>query len=407
MPNIWDLAVVGGGASGIAAAIAAAALGDHVLLLEQSSALGRKIAASGNGRCNLMNTGVPVYYGDTAFAEDVLRHYTPHNLQRYFEEIGLVLSFDEAGRVYPCTYHSGTVLDALKTALRRNNVNVLLQTEVQALYHKDSLFTIKTNHDLYTSRRVLIAAGGAASAKLGGTFSGYRLLEMLGHPVIKPQAALCPLITDSKSISGLSGIRVRCSVSLYDDHHILLTGHDGELLFTDYGISGICAMQCARFIQENCKVELDFTKRLFCNSDELKDLLSRRKKQFSDLPPEYLLNGILVPKLSFAVLKQAGIELRNSTVGDITVNELESIAERMQHYTLHIISVKGMESAQVTAGGAVCDSFSAATLESHIISGLHVSGELLNVDGDCGGFNLMFAFASGILAGLNGRCRKE
>ena len=409
MERIWDFAVVGGGAAGMAAAVAASALGDEVILLEKGPALGRKLNASGNGRCNLMNTGQPAYFGDASFAADVLEHFPRRALERFMLDLGFFLSEDTEGRVYPGTFHAPTVTDALKAALKMNGVTVRLQTAVREVSRTgDPVFLIRTGTGDIAARRILIACGGAASPKLGGTSAGYELLSSLGHPTVPVSPALCPLTADSRAISGLAGLRVRCAVSLFDANQALICRHRGEVLFTDYGISGICAMQCARWIDgTEYTLELDLLDPYAAERNEFPQILRERRKRFAPLPAEQLLNGILMPRLSFAVMKQAGIEMRNRTCGDLTDAETDEIARRIRRYTLHITGPKGMEEAQVTAGGTECRGFDPATMASRSIPGLHAAGEVLNVDGDCGGFNLMFAFTSGILAGRNGRMGEE
>ena len=404
MHEIWDFAVIGGGASGMAAAITASGLHDHVLLLEKSSSLGKKISASGNGRCNLLNLSKLVYYGDERFAGNVMKQFGQERQLQFWQNLGLRLSEDAEGRLYPCTFQASSVLDALKSRLKKNHVDIFLQKKVISIKKRNHLFCIKTNEEEYTSRRVLIASGGAAAPKLGGTTSGYELLADFGHHIVPVFPALCPLVTDSRSISGLNGIRVRCIISVFDRNHMMLQKERGEVLFTDYGISGICAMQCARFIKENgCIAELDFVSRIFPDISDLIAYLKNRRHDISFLQPEQIMSGFLLPRLSFAVMKQAGINMHNRLAGDLTDDELSAVADRLYCYTLQITGAKGLEDAQVTAGGADCSEFDPRTMESRIESGLHAAGELLNVDGDCGGFNLMFAFSSGILAGLNGR----
>lgn len=408
MQAIWDFAVVGGGASGMAAAIAAAEMGDHVILFEKAPALGRKIAASGNGRCNIMNNGKPTYYGDSHFAGEVFRFFPQSSLSAFWEHEGLLLSETEEGRVYPATFHASTVLDILKTNLRLLDVEIRLQAIVTKIRNENGIFLIVLPQETIMAKRVLIAAGGAAYPKLGGTDSGYRLLKSFGHSVTPQSPALCPLRTDSRSISGLSGIRVRCGISLFSPEGMKLHRTHGELLFTEYGISGICAMQCARFIRtEACYAELDFAEPVFPDNQAIFLKLTDRRSRFSAFPPEYLLEGIFLPKLAYAVLKQAGIAVRGRTAGDISDDEILEIIRRMRGYRLNILGDMGLEEAQVTAGGAACREFDPSTMESRIIRNLHASGEVLDVDGDCGGYNLMFAFATGILAGRNGRSGKE
>ena len=404
MPDIWDFVIVGGGASGMAAAIVSAQMGDRVLLLEKSPMLGRKIAASGNGRCNLMNVGTPVYYGDPAFASSVFEHYTKEELIQFWNSAGLIVKEEDAGRCYPRTLHSSSVLDSLKAMLRVFQVSTLLQTSVSGIRKHGDLFSIDTSAGTFQGKRVLIASGGMAYPRLGGTDSGYRLLAGFGHRIIPPFPALTPICTDTKSISGLSGIRIRCSIALSDEAENKLFSTRGEVLFTDYGISGICAMQCARFIKEGgCTVHLDLADDLFEDADDLFRFLLSRKKQFADLPPEHLLNGIFLPKLSFAVLMQAKVPVRDRKTGSLTDDEILRISHKLRDYALHVTGIRGFDDAQSTAGGADCSDFVPSTMASRIVNGLHAAGEVLNVDGDCGGFNLMFAFATGILAGLNGR----
>ncbi len=403
----YDLAIIGGGASGMAAAITAGGMGDRVLILEKAPSLGRKIAASGNGRCNLMNIHSPIYYGDRTFAEKVVAQVSQAEMIRFWNDLGLFLSEEDEGRIYPATFQSASVLDAMKTKMKMLRTEIRLQTTVTEISRVEDCFTIHTSNGDYSAGRVLIATGGIAQTRLGGSDSGYHLLQKMGHRILPQRPALCPIRTDSRSVSGLAGIRVRCGISLYDGSHTLLHKEKGEALFTEYGISGICAMQCARFIEEDgCRIELDLASRFFREEEDTIRILKKRREQFATLAPEFLLNGIFVPKLSFAILKQAGIQMKDRKAGDLSDAEIEATAGKMYRYTLEVCGTRGMEEAQVTAGGAATDAFRNDTMESKTIPGLFASGEVLNVDGDCGGYNLMFAFATGILAGANGRERK-
>lgn len=408
MPDIWDLIVIGGGASGMTAAIAAACLGEHVLVLEKSSALGRKIAASGNGRCNLMNVSNPIYYGQPAFADQVFRHYSPDDLRYFWDDSGLCLTNDGTGRLYPRTYHSSTVLDTLKSLLKLYHTEIRLQTTVCSCQKAEGLFHTSSDKGSFLSKRVLIATGGPAAPNLGGTMSGHDILRSFGHKIMPLSPALCPLCTDRLSISGLNGIRARCRLRLFKHDQTQIFQTSGEILFTDYGISGICAMQCARFIdQDDYTVLLDLSDGQFNDPHELFNLIAKKRERYHDFPPEILLNGLVLPKLSYAVLKQAGIELRSRKAGQLSNDELHAITEHFLAYRICVHNTRGYEYAQVTRGGADCSEFNPATMESNIMKGLYTSGEVMNIDGTCGGYNLMFAFITGILAGLNGRNKKE
>lgn len=400
----YDVIVIGGGASGMIAAVKAAERERKVLLLEKSQSLGRKILASGNGRCNLMNTGSLRYYGDPVFAERVIGRCGKKELNAFFNYYGLFLSEESEGRVYPATFQSATVVSALRKALKISGAEVRTGNGVISVRKRDEGFEIFTDaHTSISSDTLLICCGGAAQPNLGGTDTGYSLLSSLGHRINTVFPALVPVKTDRKSISGLSGIRAHCGVSLYAPSGSLLHQTSGEILFTDYGISGICIMQCARFIQEaGAYFEIDFLSPFSgLNVDTLIDELKRRKKVFSCFSPVALLDGMVTDRIAYAVLKQAGIPLRGETSGETGDEQLARIAERIRHYRICADGTRGMEYAQVSAGGADCSQFDPSTMESLLVPGLFAAGEVLNVDGDCGGYNLMFAFASGMIAGLN------
>ena len=254
------------------------------------------------------------------------------------------------------------------------------------------------------ARRVLIAAGGASALKPGSADSGYGIMKNFGHTIRPVFPALVPIETDSRSISGLSGIRVRCTVTLLDRAGNSLHRETGEVLFTDTGVSGICIMQCARFIAgEGCSLELNLADRLFPDDAALEAELKKRMEQYPESDAKTMLIGLVPAKVSYAVMKQAGIPLRGEKLGEVPEDSIPALVYAMKHYRIAIAGTRGMESAQVTAGGVSCEEFRPDTMESLLVPGLHAAGEILDVDGDCGGFNLMFAFGSGILAGLNGR----
>ena len=400
MKDIFELITIGGGASGIIASIAAAERGRNVLLLDKSDHPGRKILASGNGRCNLMNTGYPRYYGEHHFAEQVITRYSAERLTEYFQKIGLMMTEEEDGRKYPLTYQSASVVSVLKNALKLYHVTVENNTCVTEVCRSSEGFTVSTASGVqYRGRKVLIACGGAAQPKLGGTKDGYKLLKSLGHTVVPVSPALVPLTTDKKSISGLSGIRTKCQVSIFRNREMIHREY-GEVLFTEYGVSGICVMQCARFSgSQDTYMELDFLNNIFEDKTDIITELKRRRSMLSDFSPVSILDGILNAKLSYAVMKQACIPLHGETAGELSDEDLERIMHAVTHYRLEIIGTRGFDYAQVTAGGADCSEFNPETMESKIVPGLYAAGEVMNVDGDCGGFNLMFAFSSGITAG--------
>ena len=400
MDKSYQTIILGGGASGMTAAITAAELGKKTLLLEKSDRLGRKISASGNGRCNLMNTGKLRYYGDPSFAEKVMANCNAEELIRFFRRYGLLVREEKEGRVYPVTMQSISVLNALNYALKINHADVMLRADIDEIAKWKGSFVCRTREGAtFTAEKLIICTGGAAQKRLGGSFDGYQYMQSLGHHIVKIFPSLVPVTTDARSISGLSGIRVHCNVSLMDNETIIHQ-EKGEVLFTDYGLSGICIMQCSRHIRKKgLRIELDFLSSVFNNPDDAYSEISHRRRAFGMMSPLMLLEGILHPKLSYAVLKQAGIPLRGETAGSVTDQETASIVKSAYHYTAAVLEPRTLDDAQVTAGGVSCDEFDPLTMESRLVKGLFTAGEILNVDGDCGGFNLMFAFASGRIAG--------
>ena len=400
----YDVIIAGGGASGLTAAVSAAENGESVLLLEASDRPGKKLLASGNGRCNIMNRGKLRYYGDSEFAKAVISRCNASVQTEFWHHLGVVLAEEDEGRVYPCTFHSATMMEAFKRALDMLKVSVGLNRKVRNIESIDNGFSVQTEYgERYLSSRVILATGGPAQPALGGNDFGFRLMLTAGHAVEQYHPSLCPVKTDPVSISGLSGIRTRCKVSLLlNDEE--LHQETGEVLFTDYGISGICVMQCARFIREDrsgYSIELDLTYPAFsCVSDVAREL-EDRKRRFASRPADDLANGFLNKKLAFAVMKQAGIPMKGEPICSLDHRQLQAVLYSLTHYRLHVSGLRGMKYAQTAAGGIRCSQINPANMESRLIPGLHLTGEMLNVDGDCGGFNLMFACATGILAGMN------
>ena len=400
MDQKHDVIVIGGGAAGMIAAISAAERRRNVLLIEKADRPGRKILASGNGRCNLMNRGNPKYYGDPGFAGKVLTRCCGDDLSAFFRRYGLFLNEEEEGRVYPLTNQSQSVLSVLKNALALNGVSVMTNCSAKSVRRDGPVFRIAASTgEIYEAGKIIVACGGAAQPKLGGSADGYHILRSFGHTVVRPVPSLVPLNTDSRSISGLSGIRIRCTVCLARGDEVIHR-EEGEVLFTDYGVSGICVMQCARFTEGGgyCLL-LNLLRHAFPGRDDAVSELRERKRRFASCPPVWLLNGILPEKVSYAVLKQAGVPMRGETAGDISDEVIRKIVDTAFAYRISVTGSRGFDYAQVTAGGAACREFDPSTMESFLVSGLYAAGEVLNVDGDCGGFNLMFAFASGRIAG--------
>lgn len=397
--------VIGGGAAGLTAAIAAALCGDQVILLERMDRVGKKILATGNGRCNLMNTGELRFPGSADFAKAVLSRFGAVEQTLFWQYLGLRMRQEDGGRVYPISGMASTVLDTLRFWLDALKVDTFTSVQVTGVFKARHGWTVMAGDRKWKADRVIIAGGGCAQPKLGSDGSAWSLLTEQGHTLVPPKPALTQIITDTSAIKGLSGTRIRTDVWITQGKRTKYC-ESGELLFADYGVTGVCVMQCARYAEAEDTLHMDLIKAMgFENIESFKQELHRRRKLWGNTRMQCdLLTGLCVPKLAQALFAAAGMNgIRDFTCGELTPAAIERVAAKAADFSLSVKGLKGFDSAQVTAGGVAADEFDPATLESRLAPGIHAAGEVLDVDGDCGGFNLMYAFGSGILAGLNGR----
>ncbi len=399
--------VIGGGVSGMIAAIEAARRGERVLVLEKMDAPGKRLLATGNGRCNLMNRGPLKYYGEPEFAFQVMGSEYLETLTTFWHSIGVPVRYDADGRGYPYCMMASSVLDSLRAEMKRCGIPVITGTKVISLTAKNNhpaqFLAITEKGETISSDRVILATGGAAQQKLGGNTDAWEWIRAFGHSMEAAKPALVPLKAEKKAISGLAGQRVKCRLETWT---LGRKTHEekGEVLFTETGISGICVMQSARFIvpgESECL--LDLVSGFYPEEQTLLGELQYRRRILADEGPAELLRGLVSTRAGYAVCKQAGIPLRGEHNLDLTDDQLKSISRTLQHYRIPITGTEGLERAQVMAGGVHCGQVHPANLESRIIPGLYLTGELLNVDGDCGGYNLMFAAMCGLRAGRNKR----
>ena len=394
----WDVIILGGGAAGLTCAVQAACRGCGVLVLERLDRVGKKLLATGNGRCNLMNTGEPRYPRGGDFAERVLAACGAEDQLAFWESLGLRLREEEDGRVYPASGAATTVLDVLRLALERCGVTVETGCEVTAAERTERGFRVRCGGRCFEGRRLVIAGGGCAQEKLGSNGTAAALLRSLGHRCTGLTPALTAFSCDTKPIAGLSGIRVRATVSVMTERGCLHS-EPGEVLFTDYGLSGVCVMNCSCYWQPGAWVSLNLLRAFGLRSrGELQDELTSRCDCWPDEPCGRLLTGLCVPRLADCVLKAADIR-KEMPAGRLTGAALRRLAETAEDFRVPVQSLRGFEQAQVTAGGIRTEEFDPATMASGLVPGLYACGEVLDVNGECGGYNLMFAVAGGLLAG--------
>ena len=398
--------VIGGGASGLMAAITAAEdKSRRVILLERQQRIGRKLLATGNGRCNLTNTGASLenYHGEQeGFAAPALSKFGPAQALDFFHGLGLLTVAEQGGRVYPLSDSANSVLDLLRFALDRAGVELRCACPARAIERRSNGYAVVTDTERLEADYVIVACGGAAGAKLGGVMDGYQLLNPLGHKRTALRPALVQLLTAPEYPRALKGIRADGELKLRAGGQVLCRSL-GEIQFTENGVSGPAAFDISRTaaqIGEGGELSMNFFRSL--SPEELMTLLRRRCETFPELPASELFTGMLHNRLGRMLVKYAAIP-QELTIGRLEKARLEKAAGAALDFRLKLLGAEGFDKAQVTAGGIKTTGFNPETLESWFMPGLFVCGELLDVDGDCGGYNLQWAWSSGRLAGRLGR----
>ena len=396
------IGIIGGGASGMAAALAAAE-NEHaqIILMERQARVGRKLQATGNGRCNLSNLHAAKggYHGDdAAFSEYAIQNFGPEATLEWFRSLGLFTVAESSGRVYPYSDQANSVVDVLRFALEKPNIRVKLGFEVEKVRKTAGGFRVESKEETLECDKLIIACGGLAGTKLGGTMSGYKLLRSLGHKCTKLRPTLVQLKSGWNGVAGLKGVRANCHAAIYRNEE-KFSESTGEIQFTEYGLSGPVIFEISR---DACQGTGEWTCRLDflpeISGETLQKELVRRKT--TSLSASELLTGILHNRLGRVLTQAAGISA-NRMISEISDYELTQLAKLVKAFDVSLTEPMGMDSAQVTAGGIVTKEFDETTMESCIVPGLYACGEVLDMDGDCCCYNLQWAWSSGHLAGAH------
>jgi len=393
----YDLVVVGGGAAGLVAAIVAARRGAKVLIIEKNARLGKKILATGNGRCNLGNDHWSLdnfVSHDIARAAQVLERFDNQVAKHFFGQLGLIIVSEE-GRWYPRSKQAVSVLNVLLSEGARRGVETVTSTPVHSIKVTSRGFTLHHANGQSDGQRVLLATGGLAAPKLGCTGDGYSLAKALGHSIHTPSPALVGLRLQSAHLKKLSGLRLAAEVAIPQ----LGLAERGEVIFTDYGISGIPVFDLTRAIghRQGLALRLKLAHEAATESD-LHAFLGPFLRALSAKSPGEALAGYLPHQLCLPVLEEAGLE-HKKYVGDLSRTEIAQLVRQLWAWDFTIVGLNTWEQAQTTWGGIPLGEVDTATLNSRKQSGLSLAGEILDVHGRCGGYNLHWAFASGYVAG--------
>lgn len=406
------IVVIGGGASGMTAAIMAARNGAEVTILEQKDRLGKKILSTGNGKCNYTNANMDVSFfrgEDPSFVSSVLHKFSTEDTLTFFEKLG-VLSKERNGYYYPKSDQASAVLDVLCMEIKKLGIKVCCNTKVLSVQKKEN-FLIKTSEGTYLADALILSTGGKASPVLGSDGSGYVLAKSFGHSMTPVVPALVQLHGKGTFFKMVSGVRTDAQISLYVDGKCLASD-TGELQLTNYGISGIPVFQISRYasfaLYENKRplAVIDFLPEYSTRS--LTALLEKRRKENTAKTAEEFLIGIFNRKLIPVLLRASGIR-SDLSLHEITKEAMEKLAVKCKTFEIEIIRTNSFEQAQICAGGVRTRELHPETMESKIVKGLYLTGELLDVDGICGGYNLQWAWSTGVIAGTAAACfeRKE
>jgi len=398
--------VVGGGAAGIMAALAARYRGAGVTILEKNKRIGKKLLATGNGRCNLtnINLGISNYHGRRPeFAGWALSRFDVRKTIDFFEHLGVACKVEDGGKVFPRSNQASSVLDVLRYELEETGVKVICEAEVREIKKDRSGFAVcLADGNEYRADRVIITTGGKAAPQLGSNGSGHTLAKNLGHRIVEPFPALVQLKLAAKFLKQIQGVKFEGDAEIIAGGRSV-AGAQGEILFTEYGISGPPILSLSRkageYLQKNEKVWL---KVVLINNISWKELEQYLIRRFTAKPEKTLsfsFVGFINKKLVPVVLREAGITEPEKPAGQVTAVERRRILRILKDWRFEITGTTSWPNAQVTAGGVDVEDVERQTLESKIVPGLYFAGEVLDIDGDCGGFNLQWAWSSGYVAG--------
>lgn len=396
------VAVIGGGASGLTAAIVAARNGADVTVYEKCPRAAKKILATGNGRCNMTNINADIknYHGKNPdFVKGAINRFWVDETLVFFSELGILAKEDENGKVYPYSFQASAVSDVLRLETERLGINIVCDFNASKVLKKNGKYQIFTKDGKKTfADCVILAAGGKASPQLGSDGSGYAIAESFGHRITPLYPSLVQIKTDNTYTKALQGLKINGKASFYKKNR-LKAEETGEILFTDYGLSGPPVFNLSRLasVYKSGTINLDLMPEFL--EDEIYSMLKKRKMPEKIL--ENYLVGMLPKKLGQVLLKSCGIAPLSKKTSSLSEDEIWSICRKIKSWSFDVHGTMPWSNAQVTAGGIDVDDVNPSTMESKLEKGLFFAGEILDIDGDCGGYNLQWAWSSGYIAGIN------
>ena len=402
-----NIAVIGGGAAGYTAAIAAARNGVRVTICEKCDRTARKILATGNGRCNMSNRNASEknYHGsDPRFIRGVMRRFWVEETLDFFENLGIVPKEEENGKIFPYSLQAAAVSDVLRYEADRLGIKTICNFEVNDIKRGKNCFRlISTSGETVEAEKVILAAGGKASPNLGSDGSGYKLAEKFGHKTTKLYPSLVQVKTENTYTKALQGLKVNGTAAFFENDK-LVKKVGGEILFTEYGLSGPPIFDLSRLAstRKNGEIRLDLMPEY--SYEQVVRMLEERKYHKKTL--ETYFTGMLAKKLGQVLLKSCDTVPLSRDAKTLSKREIETAARKIKSWSFSVTGVMPWKNAQVTAGGIETSGVDPSTLESKKVRGLYFAGEILDIDGDCGGYNLQWAWASGYVAGMSASKQK-
>lgn len=403
MPKV---VIVGGGAAGMMAAISAKNHGADVTLIERNNRVGKKILATGNGRCNYTNVNLTIenYHGNNPkFAYSCLSQFGVEKTLEFFERLGITPTIEDDGRVFPLSLQSSSVLDVLRFELEELGIELLTDAFVTDIRkNKKFKLMLEDGRQIYGDR-VIIATGGKAAPNTGSDGNGYKLAERLGHSIVDIFPGLVQLKLEGDIFKQVSGVKLPGVAGLYLEDRLIKQDR-GDILFTNYGISGPPILQLSRtalkYLKDGKDIELKVSIIHDRTEGELYDYLVFRFGFMAKKTIERGLIGLINKRLILPILKEVKID-KNKKIAHLSKDEVGRLAKILTDWRFKITGSKSFKDAQVTAGGVDTDEINSSTMESKLVKGLYFAGEIVDIDGDCGGFNLQWAWSSGYIAGEN------
>lgn len=403
-----DLIIIGGGASGLMAAIIAKDFGIDVAIVEGNDRIGKKILVTGNGRCNITNNNITFPYTNfhsenDNFFHEALNKFTVEDTKSMFLSLGLPLTELENGKMYPKSLQASSVIDIFRMALDDRNIPLYSNCKINSII-KNKNFTLYTNNEEFKNfscNNVILSCGGKSANKTGSDGSGYKLGKSLGHSIISTLPGIVQLKLDYPYLKALSGIKFDGSVSVLVNDKVIRTD-TGEVLFTDYGISGPPILQLSSYVSKALSNGSKVTIRLdmfpYESKEDIENFFATHFSIFNYREISSALIGVINKKLISTILKDVQINDIHLPCSNIDWKYINNLIDKFKQWDFNCIDTNGFPNAQVTVGGINTSEVDNLTLESKLVKDLYFCGEVLDVHGDCGGFNLQWAWSSGYLA---------